>query len=151
MALLSPSQIAQYAYAAGFRGDALVEAIQLALQESAGYTDARHADADGSTDRGLLQFNDRAWPSVTTACADDPACAMATAYGITGGGRDWSPWSADFDGRLDKYLGEAQQAAAQMAGGTPATPVGASPSAIAMVPTPVWVGVGLALLLLVAD
>lgn len=109
---LNPLQIAQYAYAAGFRGQGLITVIQIALQESGGLTNARNVNTDGSVDRGLLQWNNHYWSNVSTSCADDPLCALQTAYQVTNGGKDFSPWNLDFTtGRLNKFTATATDAA----------------------------------------
>jgi hypothetical protein len=89
---LTDAQIATYARAAGFRGIALVTAVTVALAESGGITNNRNTNRGGSVDRGLMQINDRAWPDISTATADDPAKAMAAAWMISHHGTNWSPW-----------------------------------------------------------
>ncbi len=60
MATLTREQAAQYAYAAGFRGNDLVTAVAIAGRESGYRTDAHRTDAPASQlsgDRGLWQIN----------------------------------------------------------------------------------------------
>ncbi len=60
MATLTREQTAQYAYAAGFRGNDLVKIVAIAGRESGYRTDAHRSDADKSRllgDRGLWQIN----------------------------------------------------------------------------------------------
>lgn len=114
---LTPAQIAGVAYAAGFRGTALVRAVAVALAESRGavkarcYNSGHGCDAPPATarsvDRGVWQINDRAHPDVTTACADHPACCARAAYRISNGGRSWSPWSSWKSGSARRFLGTA--------------------------------------------
>lgn len=117
-AKVTPRQIAVYASAAGFRGQDLTTAVAVALAESGGRTGARcyntgrgcskRATATTkSTDRGLWQINDRAWPDIPTACADDPACAARQAWRISRHGKTFRPWSAYKSGRYARYLDDA--------------------------------------------
>ncbi len=60
MSQLSGEQIAQVAYAAGFRGEDLVNMVAIAKRESGWKSDAHRTDRDpsaGSGDRGLWQIN----------------------------------------------------------------------------------------------
>ena len=140
---LSPVQIAQAAQAAGFSGDALTTVVAIALQESDGVTDARNVNGDGSVDRGLLQWNSVYWPQVTDQCADDPACALQTAYRVTRGGADFSPWQLDFTaGRVADQWARAQAAVAQLGHSAPNTPAPAAPAARASA-VPILIGLGL--------
>jgi hypothetical protein len=118
--VLTPSQVAQYAYNAGFRdlgGDrGLVTAIAIARAESSFKTDAinYNRDAKGnilSTDRGLWQINSRWHPEVPATCALDPACAARETYRITGGGMTWNEWASYNSGRYAQFLGDARTAA----------------------------------------
>lgn len=92
-ATLTPRQIAGFAQGAGFRGRGLVRAVAVALAESGGKTNARNTNSDGTTDRGLLQFNSKWHPEVTDAEADNPAAAMAAAFRVSKHGEDWSQWA----------------------------------------------------------
>lgn len=95
MSTLSPAQIAGHAYAAGFRGKALVNAVAVALAESGGRTDAVGVNSDRwhSRDRGLWQINSHWHPEVSDAEAFNPASAARAAYRISSGGGSWSPWA----------------------------------------------------------
>lgn len=115
---LTARQIAAHARAAGFTGQALTTAVAVSLAESGGRPRARcYNTGHGcsakprpttkSTDRGLWQINDRAWPDIPTACADDPACAARAAWRISRGGKTWRPWSAYKSGRYARYLDDA--------------------------------------------
>jgi len=115
---LTPAQIGTYAAGAGFSGAGLRNAIAVALAESGGRTDAVGTNSDRwhSRDRGLWQINDHWHPEVSDAAAFDPGRAAAAAYRISGGGRDWSPWSTWKNGTAQAQFGRAQLAANQSAG-----------------------------------
>lgn len=60
MATLSRTQVAQFLYDAGFRGDDLIKMVAIAGRESGYQTDAHRTDQDKSKvsgDRGLFQIN----------------------------------------------------------------------------------------------
>jgi len=129
MTTLTPLQIAQYAQAAGFTGNGLLTAVEIALQESGGDTSARNVNTDGSIDRGLLQWNNFYHPEISDSCADDPACAMRAAYQATSGGIDWSAWSLDLTtGRAAAHQAVAQAAIAQLGSGSLTGAVGGTAS-----------------------
>jgi hypothetical protein len=117
---LSPAQIAAYAYAAGFRGTGLRNAVAVALAESGGRTTAVGVNSDRyrSRDRGLWQINDHWHPEVSDAAAFNPATAAAAAYRISGSGRNWSAWSTWHNGSAAAQFGRAQIAANQAARGS---------------------------------
>lgn len=56
MSKLSPAEIAQHAYDAGFRGDALTTAVAVAMAESSGDPRA-HNDTYQDNSYGLWQIN----------------------------------------------------------------------------------------------
>jgi hypothetical protein len=117
---LTDKQIAQYAYAAGFRGDHLVTAVAVALAESGGITD-RRGDTGITTGTwgpsiGLWQIRslnaERGTGGQRDALANVHAAVNARhAYQISGHGRDWSPWSAYTNGSYRQFLGRARTAA----------------------------------------
>jgi hypothetical protein len=105
MAVLSREQAGNYARAAGFTGRSLDIVLAIAQAESSLVTNARNRNTDGSTDRGILQINDRYHPEVSTACADSPACAFSAGYSISNGGSNFTPWSTYTSGAYLQYLG----------------------------------------------
>lgn len=109
---ISALEIASWAKAAGFKGDGLVTATALALEESGGWTQAVNTNADGTKDRGLWQFNTKWHPEVSDAAAFDPKRAAVEAFRVSKGGTDWSQWAAVADHRIDKDLNAAKAAAA---------------------------------------
>lgn len=117
--LLSPREVAQVIYdnVPGWREyDTLVDAVRIAFAESgksgyyrasrAGYVaspagfrvcdaNMRFTNADGSIDRGLFQVNNKFWPALTDAQADDPALNAKFAYQIyVTAGKKFTPWAA---------------------------------------------------------
>lgn len=106
---LSAAQVAWLAYnVGGFRGPALQYAVQIMLGESGGSTAARYKNGDGTTDRGLWQFNSywfrdhpkvRGGPlAISDAAADDPTLATQHARYVWGlQGKSFAPaWGHTF-------------------------------------------------------
>lgn len=114
---LSPQQIAQIAYQAGFRGQALINAVAIALAESGGRPGARNPNGEDS--RGLWQINvapnvrKNKWGNLY-----DPVVNARAAFEISGGGENFQPWTT-FSGATEhgrrasysRHLQVAQQAA----------------------------------------
>lgn len=85
-------EVAELLYRAGWRGADLEDAIRIVLGESGGRTDARNVNTDGSVDRGIWQWNNKAWPMISDDDADDPV--RATAYARHVWQRiGWRPWT----------------------------------------------------------
>ncbi|MGW3399984.1 hypothetical protein ACWDOU_40165, partial [Streptomyces hydrogenans] len=113
-AYAAPSDLcAQVGYQAGFRGDALVTAIAVALAESSCNPSASNVqnNSPASTDRGLWQINDYWHAEVSDACAYDAQCNANAAFDISSGGTDWQPWSTYNQGLHRRHLDEARAAA----------------------------------------
>jgi hypothetical protein len=96
---LTPQQIAQYAYRAGFRGRDLLIAVAVALRESGGNPLAYNPEsaagtAKGSGSRGLWQVYGTAHPWANNSTVFDPQANANAAYRVfkESGGR-WTPWS----------------------------------------------------------
>ncbi|TVT15289.1 lytic transglycosylase, partial [Amycolatopsis rhizosphaerae] len=119
MSTLTAEQIAQHAYQAGFRGDALTTAVAVALAESGGNTRA-HNGTPPDNSYGLWQVN--MLGSMGPARrhqfnldsndelfdADENAKA---AYAISNHGKSFGPWSTYTNGAYRKHLAEARKAA----------------------------------------
>ncbi len=87
-------EIARVAVVAGFKGQAAVTAVAVALAESSGNAKALSPpNRDGSRDRGLWQINNKAHPEISDAQAFTPGSAAKAAYAISSGGKNWKPWS----------------------------------------------------------
>ncbi|MBB5068709.1 hypothetical protein BJ969_001797 [Saccharopolyspora gloriosae] len=129
---LSPEQIAQHAYDAGFRGEALSTAVAVAMAESSGNTEA-HNGQEPDDSYGLWQINlhgdlgpgrrERFGLSSDDELLD-PAKNAEAAYSIAGNGENFVPWSTYNDGTYKEHLDEAQKAAAAIEGGGDTGPSG---------------------------
>jgi hypothetical protein len=129
---LSPKQIAGYAFAAGFRGQALTIAVAVALAESAGNPQAHNAVPPDNS-YGLWQINmlgalgpDRRASLHLHANSDlfDPAQNARAAFAISQHGTNWHPWATFTNGAYASHLAAARRAAAAVTSshGTDATP-----------------------------
>ncbi len=123
---LNAAQIAQYAYNAGFRGQALVLAVAIALGESSGDPEAAGdkslADNKWGWSLGLWQVRSLKADYGTGRSRDatrlrDPAFNAQAAFEISGGGTNFRPWTVYTSGKYQDYMAQAQQAAAAIAGG----------------------------------
>lgn len=122
---LSPEQIAQHAYDAGFRGEALSTSVAVAMAESSGNTEAHNGQGDDDS-YGLWQINmlGGMGPQRREAFgldADDelldPAKNAEAAYQIYQGRDGFGDWSTFNDGSYTEHLDEAEKAAAHVEGG----------------------------------
>lgn len=87
----SPEDIAYYAYQAGFRGEGLRNIVAIALAESNG---RGHAVGDSGQSHGLFQIYAPAHPQYDSQrLMDDPLYAAQAAYEISGGGKNFDPWT----------------------------------------------------------
>ncbi len=117
---LSANQIAQYAYNAGFRGQALITAIAVALAESNGNTQAYNPEnaagtPNGSGSRGLWQIYGKAHPQYNNDSVYDPQVNANAAYAVSNGG-NFAPWSTFNGGQYKQYLNTAASAASSVNG-----------------------------------
>jgi Lysozyme like domain/D-alanyl-D-alanine carboxypeptidase len=122
MSRLSAREIAEHAYAAGFRGQALTTAIAVALAESGGNPGARGdttiTDHTWGPSIGLWQIRslraDYGTGHERDAKANlDPAINARHAWSISDHGTNWTPWSAYTNGSYRQYLDTARAAARQ--------------------------------------
>ncbi len=112
MPQLTASQIRDYAYAAGFRGEDLQIAVAVALAESGGDTRAYNPELassysrPGAGSRGLWQIFGAVHPNYNSSAAFDPAVNARGAYEIyKAAGSKFTPWSAYKGGQYKKFLG----------------------------------------------
>lgn len=126
MTTLSPVQIAQYAYNAGFRGVALAQSVVIALAESGGITN--NVSSDGYGSHGLWQFIPSTWASVTNnspfSKADDPQANADAAFKLyTSNGNSWGngQWSTANDVNDPKQMAVGTAAASKIKGSTRVT------------------------------
>jgi hypothetical protein len=123
---LSPAQIAQYAAAAGFTGNDLLTAVDIALAESGGNPSAYNPETaagapQGQGSYGLWQIFLAAHPEFAGANLADPQTNANAAYSIYAVAGGFTPWSTYTSGQYGMYETPAVQAAVAAAGG-PATP-----------------------------
>lgn len=107
MSYLSANQVAQYAYDAGFRHQALVTAIAVSDGES-GFNPKAASPSD--TSLGLWQIG-KVHDSANPSALFDPTYNAKMAYTISDHGTNWSPWRVYTSGTYKKFLGIAKKAA----------------------------------------
>jgi len=120
---ISAAQAAHYAYQAGFRGNALVTAVAVAMGESSLNTSAM-GDVGLQTSKwgpsiGLWQIRSLNAEHHTGGSRDrarliDPVFNAQSAFSISSGGSNFSPWTVYKTGAYKQYLGQAQAAAAAL-------------------------------------
>lgn len=119
MSELSAEEIAQHAYKAGFRGDALTTAVAIAMAESGGNTRAHNATPPDNS-YGLWQVNmlggmgperRREYGIHSNDQLFDPDQNAEAAYKISGHGKHFGPWSTYTNGAYKKHLAAARKAA----------------------------------------
>ena len=103
--ILRTDQLYTYATQAGFTGTARDTAVAIAMAESGGNPSAQNcSNANNTCDRGLLQINNYWHPEVSDQCAYNPLCAFQSAYTISNGGTDFTPWTTYNNGAYQKFL-----------------------------------------------
>lgn len=109
MANLTPQQIANLDYQAGFRGRDLTTAVEIAEAESGGNPRGYNtAGNSAGADRGLYQINNYYHAEVSDQCAYDPLCATQAAFRIySQSGDSFRQWSSYENGSYQRYAGEA--------------------------------------------
>ncbi|MEV6609882.1 hypothetical protein [Kutzneria sp. NPDC051319] len=144
MPTITAREIAQHAYAAGFRGDSLTTAVAVALAESHGETGI-HGDVNLQTGTwgpsvGLWQIRSlnpghgtAAEQALRNAQANaDPATNARHAYAISRQGNNFRPWSTYTNGAYRGYLNQARTASRQVTSGT--STGGATPTSFRVAP-----------------
>jgi hypothetical protein len=125
---LSEREIAQYAYAAGFRGERLAQAVAIAIAESNGKTDLRgdtdRVDAKWGPSVGLWQIRSlqpaqrdnypHEYPLREPRGNLDPLTNARHAYTISQGGREWELWASYGGARYREVMDRAKAAARQV-------------------------------------
>lgn len=140
-AVSGPLLAAWAAYRAGFRGQSLLTAVAIAGAESGYHPDSLNNNpSTGDYSVGLWQINyydglapgrTRQFgpPSALTGVNGAQANANA-AFAISGGGRNFSPWTTYTSGAYQQHASEAAQAVNQVTGGDIGTgPVGGATDA----------------------
>ncbi|WP_236790968.1 transglycosylase SLT domain-containing protein [Amycolatopsis sp. GM8] len=119
MSRLTAEQIAQHAYRAGFRGQALTTAVAVALAESSGNAGA-HNGTPPDNSYGLWQVNmigdlgptrRKEFDLDSNKELFDPDHNAKAAYAISGHGKSFEPWSTYTNGAYKKHLAAARKAA----------------------------------------
>jgi len=135
--------VAQAAYNAGFRGQALTTITALGLAESEGNTQAHnYSDATKDDSWGIWQINyygDLRQSRITQYGQPesllDPNANAAAAYKMSGGGKYFGDWQADYNnGRYYKFLPEATDSVSQLLGGATAPGALGSPTVNPLIP-----------------
>lgn len=121
---LTPLQVAQLAHQAGFRGDGLRQMVATVFPESGGRPTAHNPNAGtGDNSYGLAQINmlgnlgpERMKQFGIRSNEDlfDPLTNLKAAFQVSGGGKNFSPWSAWKKGLHQQYLDEADAAIAEL-------------------------------------
>ncbi len=112
MPLVTPTQIANYAAAAGFSGTDLAVAVAIALAESSGNTTATHRNGNGSVDYGLWQINS-VHSDLLNSSWSDGAVNAKMAYAIySRAGNRFTDWVTYNSGAYTLYLPQATVGAA---------------------------------------
>ena len=131
MSALSPAQIAQYAAAAGFAGNDLLTAVDIALAESGGNPAAYNPEtaASGGTPQGqgsygLWQIYLKMHPEFAGMNLADPQTNANAAYSIYAIAGGFTPWSTYTGGQYQQYMPAALSAAASL---SPASNLPGSP------------------------
>jgi Lysozyme like domain len=104
---MTSDQIAEIAYAAGFRDKGLSTSIAVALAESHGNPDAVGALGE----LGLWQIYPKAHPDWATQNLRDPAVNARAAFAISNSGANWRPWTTYLMGTYLLYLPQAEVSA----------------------------------------
>jgi cell wall-associated NlpC family hydrolase len=127
---LSLQQVAQYAKQAGFTGDALTIAVAVSCAENGSHDTVELGDLNLETAKwgpsvGLWQIRSLIADYGTGRTRDeahltDPLFNARSAYSISSGGRDWSPWSTYKSGAYKQFLSDAADAAGTSTVGTAA-------------------------------
>ena len=135
MPTISNTQIAQYAYNAGFRNTALITAVAIALAESGGNSDIYNPETAAGTplnngSRGLWQIYGNAHPQYNNNSLYDPQTNANAAYAVANNGVNFSPWTTwgNGSGPYSQYIQQARDAIASTSGTVTTNLLGASNS-----------------------
>lgn len=111
---LTAQQIAGYAQAAGFTGDALVKAVAIALAESSGNPKAYNPETaagapQGQGSYGLWQIYLAAHPEFAGVNLYDPQTNANAAFAVYSTAGGFTPWSTFNSGAYQAHLSAASQ------------------------------------------
>lgn len=125
--IISDSEIAGAAKAAGFSGDALVKIVAIAIAESSGNIYA-HNKIPPDNSYGLTQINmlgdmgperRKRFGIQKNEQLFDPVTNMKAAFIVSGGGKNFRPWSTYIYGNYFSHLTRARKAAGSPASSIP--------------------------------
>lgn len=98
------TQLVAIAQQNGFTGLSANIIAAIALAESSGDPQASFVNADGSTDRGILQINSFSHAEVPDSCAYDVSCSLQQAYRISNYGNTFTQWVTFNTGAYQQYM-----------------------------------------------
>lgn len=101
---------AQVGSVAGFRGDALVTAVAIALAESGCNPNATSA----ASALGIWQIHAPSHPQYSAACLYDPQCNANAAWVVSSHGTGWGPWTVYSTGSYQSRIPAANAAVARL-------------------------------------
>ena len=110
MAILSMTEIAAYAKAAGFSGNSLITAVAVAMAESSGSTTVVNRLGCTGLWQIYVKVHKKAHPTWTTSWLKQPGNNAHAAYVLSNRGKNWRPWEAYTNGAYRKYLSAARRA-----------------------------------------
>jgi cell wall-associated NlpC family hydrolase len=140
---VDPQAVAEVAYRAGFRGDALVTIVAIAGAESGYRTDAvgdvglqtgTWGPSVGLTQVRSLNAEKGKGTDRDELANYDPLHNLTAAYHISGGGANFRPWSTYTNGAYRKFVDAATSAASSAGGGAGAYAAAGAASAVGMSP-----------------
>lgn len=99
----SYSELVSLAQNAGFSASDAGIAAAVALAESSGNPNATHTNTDGSTDLGLWQINNHAWPELAAGSWSDPQTNADDAFYVYQR-QGWDAWTTYKTGAYVKYM-----------------------------------------------
>jgi len=107
--ILNQQQLYQYANQAGFSGLAADIIVAIAQAESGGNTAAANLSDPFGGSYGVLQINGShiigfGGSAISLQCAYDPGCAFSYAFGLSGSGKNFTPWSTYTNNTYKQFL-----------------------------------------------
>lgn len=117
----TPSQLALWCQQVGIPQDQIPTAVAIALAESGGKSTAVGGpNSDGSYDLGYWQINNKAHPGLLAQYPSwwEAASNARMMASVSGGGRNWKPWTTYTSNKYKDFLPAATQGAEQPATGS---------------------------------
>lgn len=107
-------QVAELCYAVGFRGQHLAEAIAISRYESEGWQPRCNTRSHVEDSRGLFQMNFLVHRHYDGQKLFQPAYNARVAYEMSGGGKNWRPWTVFTQGTYRHSMKAATEAAQRL-------------------------------------